>query len=200
MRGYTEFVLADDVLSEVEEERWNEVAEALMPNAEPKEFGIETVTRLQVARINDGRLPVVPAGQSHVIEKRGESVHEEVAASLLKEVIDREFRGGSRGVSIPIVKGVRYRAGSFRGKSVVVGSHLEAADTGMLTVTSTRVVFTGNRKTLEVPFAKLISIDAYNDGVRLHASNRQNAPLFRMSEGSAPVVAATINMAVQRAS
>ena len=42
----------------------------------------------------------------------------------MKEVIDREFRGGSRGVSVPIAKGVRFRTGSFRGKSVVGGSHM----------------------------------------------------------------------------
>jgi hypothetical protein len=42
----------------------------------------------------------------------------------MREVIDREFRGGSRGVSVPIAKGVRFRTGSFRGKSVVGGSHM----------------------------------------------------------------------------
>ncbi len=117
---------------------------------------------------------------------------------MLKEVIDRVFRGGSRGVSIPIAKGIRYRTGSFRGKTVVVGSHLETADSGTLTVTSNRIVYTGTRKTLEVPYTKLAAIDGFTDGIRIHASNRQNAPLFKMAPSNASIIAATISAAAQR--
>ena len=50
------------------------------------------------------------------------------AVALMKEVVDREMRGGSSGVSVRIAKGVSYRAGQVRARSVVVGTHLEAQD------------------------------------------------------------------------
>jgi hypothetical protein len=154
---------------------------------------------LSIAKINDGRLDELDPGMSRLMPKREEKIHLETGAALMKEVIDREFRGGSHGVSIPIAKGVRHRTSSFRGRSVVIGSHLEPADDGAIIVTSTRVVFMGARKTIDTPYAKLTGLDAFTDGIRIHASNRQTAPLFRVGiDGQ--VVAATIQAAVQRAS
>jgi hypothetical protein len=129
--------------------------------------------------------------------KRGEIIHLETDASLMKEVIDRQYRGGSRGISFPIAPHVRYRTGSFRGRSVVVGSHLEVADAGTLSVSSSRIVFMGAKKTMETPYTRLISFDVYTDGIRIHASNRQNAPLLRLQSGQ--LVAAIANGAIQAA-
>jgi hypothetical protein len=197
--AFSDGLLADDLLSTTEEERWQEVGDALgVTQADlnrPEFEGL--LVRLTIARINDGRLPEVPAGQARLMAKRGEIVHLETGAALMKEVIEREFRGGSRGVSVPIAKGVRFRTGSFRGKSVVVGSHLEAADTGIISVSSKRVVFMGTRKTIDTAYAKLASLDAFSDGIRIHASNRQGAPLFKIPVGG-QVVAAAIQAAAQR--
>lgn len=197
--AFSDQLLADDLLSTTEEARWQEVGDVLgVAQADlnrPEFKGL--LAHLTIARINDGRLPEVPAGQARLMAKRGEIVHLETGAALMKEVIDREFRGGSRGVSVPIAKGVRFRTGSFRGKSVVVGSHLEAADTGIISVSSKRVVFMGTRKTIDTPYVKLASLEAFSDGIRIHASNRQGAPLFRLPVGGA-VVAAAIQAAAQR--
>jgi hypothetical protein len=116
---------------------------------------------------------------------------------LMKEVTLREFRGGSHGVSIPIVKGVRFRTGSFRGRSVVVGSKLQVADQGGLWLTSLRVVFAGQRKTIELPYAKLANLNVFTDGISFNMTNRQSVPLFKVPNGQ--VVAAIINSAAQRA-
>lgn len=197
--AFSNDLLEDDLLSTEEEQRWQEVGDALgVTQADLNGTAFKgLLVRLTIARINDGRLPEVPAGEAHLMAKRGETVHLETAAALMKEVVDREFRGGSRGVSVPIAKGVRFRTGSFRGKSVVVGSHLEAADTGLISVSSKRIVFMGTRKTIETPYAKLASLDAFTDGVRIHASNRQGAPLFKIPVGG-QVVAAAIQAAAQR--
>src|SRR5215210_1117304 len=115
--------------------------------------------------------------------KKGEVVHMEMVAALTKEVARREFRRGSAGVSFPIAKGVRFHTGGFRGRSVVVGSEIQLVDTGLLAVTSSRVVFLGSRKTMEIPFTKLLGMDVFSEGARFHASNRQNAPLFKLESG-----------------
>jgi hypothetical protein len=199
LRAFSDRLLADDVLTIDDEGRWAQVGDALgvsqadLNGADFKGLPVH----MTIARINDGRLPEVPAGHARLMAKRGEIVHLETGASLMKEVVEREFRGGSRGVSIPIAKGVRYRTGSFRGRTMVVGSHLEPADTGIISVSSKRVVFMGARKTIETPYTKLAGLDAYSDGVRIHASNRQTAPLLRIPVGG-DVVAATIQAAAQR--
>jgi hypothetical protein len=198
--AFSEALLKDDRITLDDEAAWARVSDAL--GVKPADLATNQfagiLTQLAIGRINDGRLPVVPPGGSRLLVKPGEIVHVEKTASLMKEVIDREFQGGSSGISIPLGKGVRYRTGSFRGKSVVVGSHLEAADTGILSVSSRRVVFMGNRKTIDTPYTKLAGLDVYTDGLRVHCSSRQTASLFTMAKG-AEVVAATIQAAVHRA-
>jgi hypothetical protein len=113
---------------------------------------------------------------------------------LLKEVTDREWRGGSRGVSIPIGGGVRYRAGATRGHMVTIGTHWATADSGMLTVTDQRVVYHGGRKTLEFPYKKLATLNVYTDAIDLGVTSRQTTSSFRLDDPA--LVAGMIRAAV----
>src|SRR5712691_4129458 len=113
--------------------------------------------------------------------KKGEVVHLEWPASLMKEVTLREFRGGYRGFSFPIGKtGIRYRVGGAKGHSLVTGTQIQVADQGTLSVSSARAVFMGNRKTIEMPYSKLVNLTVFSDGVQFHQSNRVSAPVFRV--------------------
>jgi len=122
------------------------------------------------------------ATDTTLLLKKDEAALLEAPVSLLKEVTDKEFRGGSRGVSVPLGGGVRYRAGAFRGHMVTIGSHWEPADTGTLTVTDRRVVYHGGRKTLEFPFAKLAAMTAYSDAINLGVTTRQTTSTFRTGD------------------
>ena len=186
-------ILADDVISVEEERRIVEVVTAagFAGRVEDALDG-ETWARFSIGQINAGRLPDVTA-ESSFVTKSGESVHLEVPATLLKEVTLREFQAGSRGVSFRIAKGVYYRAGSTRGKSVVTGTEMRDADSGTLFVTSTRAVFVGTRSTIELDYRKLVELVVYSDGVQFHVSNRKIPPLFRLPSGER--VAAVINAA-----
>jgi hypothetical protein len=194
-RAYAEKVLDDDRLTADEEGAFGEVADALnITNADFQTTFSDVRNRLVVARMNDGRMDVIE--QPHFMTKKDELVYLETSAKLMKEVALREWQGGSSGMSFRVMKGVSFRTGAIRGHSVVVGTELQVADEGMLAVTSHRVVYMGN-KTMELPFSKLLNIDVFSDGVRVHASNRQNAPLFKLDDGMGQVVAATVNAAVQ---
>ena len=113
-----------------------------------------------------------------VLKSRESAVWEE-QVELLKEVVDREYRGRSRGVSVPVGMGVRYRVGQSRGHLVTVGQHWETADTGMLTVTDQRVVYHGVRRTIEFPYKKLATLQAFIDAVSLGVTSRQTTSTFR---------------------
>jgi hypothetical protein len=146
--------------------------------------------------VNDGRLGEIEAPH-RIIPKKDEVVHLQVDAALLKEVAIRQWQGGSSGVSFRVAKGVSFRTGQVKGRSVVVGSEIKIDDTEVLSVTSSRVAFLGDRKTVEIPYAKLVGPDVFSDGVTLRSSSRQNAVLLRLPEGYGEVVAATINGAMQ---
>ena len=67
------------------------------------------------------------------------------------------YVGGSSGFSIPIVAGIRYRVGSFKGR-VVPGEEMQIdKDSGFVKLTNQRLIFTGPLATSEWSFAKLLS-------------------------------------------
>lgn len=185
--------LEDDILTAAEESSVLSAGSLLGigPARLASEFP-DLLDRLVVACVNDGRIPRLD--DCPVPLKRGEVGHATVAAELLKEVAVSEWQGRSSGVSFRIASGVRYHVGSTRGRSVVVGSRIEVADSGMLTVTSQRAVFQGSKRSLEFAYPKLLDITPYSDGVRLAVSNRQTPSIFRIPRGSQGVVA-TINAA-----
>ena len=110
----------------------------------------------------------------------------------MKEVAVRETRGSSQGVSIRIAKGVSYRVGQMRARSVVVGTQLQVQDTGVLAITNQRAMFVGKQRTLEFRFDKLVGIEQFADGLRLNVSNRQLASLFKFAPPSSPLITAAI--------
>ena len=194
--AYCGHVLADDHLTAEEEEAFGHVSEALGISQEvlQQDFA-EVVSRLVVARVNNGRL--LPMVSHQLMAKKDETVYLEIGAGLMKEVSIREWQGGSGGFSFRVAKGVRYNVGRTKGRSVVVGTEVQMADVGLLAVSSSRIAFLGERKTMEFPLAKLMDIDVYEDGVRIHSSHRQTAPLFQLQAHTADVFAATVNAAVQ---
>ena len=114
--------------------------------------------------------------------KKDEIAYDEWPAELLKEVTKREFQGGSRGVSVPLGHGIRYRTGAMRGHMVTIGTEWQTADAGMLTVTNQRVVYHGGRKTLEFAFTKLAALNTYTDAIDLGVTSRQNTSSFRLAD------------------
>jgi hypothetical protein len=196
-RAFAENALADDFFTVDEEMAFSEVADALDVDQAAFDTDFRDVLlRMAVARANDGRLSVIEEPQ--LMTKKNEIVHLETGASLMKEVVLREWRGGSSGVSFRIAPGVRYRVGQMRGRSVVVGTEVQVEDNGILSVTSNRAAYMGSRKTMEFPYAKVMGIEVFPDGISIRASNRQKTPLFRLEAGMGHVVAATLNAAVQR--
>lgn len=186
-----ENVSKDDILTEAEENHLEKLAQALGLDMRTVFESSPTVfEQLMVCRINDGRPPV--DAHPSVILKRGETAYASFGASLMKEVAQREMRGGGSSVSIPLGFGIRYRTGTARAHSVVIGTQLVADDAGVLTVTSQRAIFSGQKKTLEFRYDRLVALQQYTDGLRLGVTNRQAASLFRFAPGQSPTIAAAL--------
>jgi len=79
------------------------------------------------------------------------------------------------------------------------GDQQDTVDTGLLTITSQRIVYTGPNRSLEIPYNRLLAAMIFSDGIEFNQSNRASAALFKFGMKSvAPVVAATVNAAVQK--
>lgn len=186
-----EFVGGDGIVSVEEENHLATMASALgldfndLADQRPNAFATAVV-----GMINDGRTPTLE--DSPVVLQKSETAFGAFAVTLLKEVSVREWRGGSSGVSIPLGHGVRYRTASVRGRSVVIGTELAAADSGPLIVTSKRTIFAGSKKTLEFRHEKLVSLQEFTDGLKLGVSNRQATSIFRFARTGTPSIAAAL--------
>lgn len=190
--------LADGVFTEAEDDRIDQLAKALGIDLMATIHNDATLrSEVAIGIIADGRLEDFMEGREPTIMlKPNERDYLEVDAELLKEVVDRQTVGGYSGVSFRVAKGVRFNTGGIRSHSVVTGTHTEVADRGTLAVTSKRLVFTGARAGIEVPYVRLLSINAYRDGVGLVIANRAKIPVIRVSDGA--MVAAMIHAAVGR--
>jgi len=93
------------------------------------------------------------------------------------------YVGGSQGFSIPLVAGIRYRVGSFKGQ-VVPGEVMQLdKDSGMVKLTNQRLIFSGPIASTEWAFAKLLSSFSNLDRTDFifGVSNRQKSSGIRFS-------------------
>jgi hypothetical protein len=93
------------------------------------------------------------------------------------------YSGGSQGFSIPLVAGIRYRVGSFKG-SMTPGVEMQMdKDQGMIKLTNQRLIFAGPIATTEWAFAKILSTFSNPDRTDfiIGVSNRQKSSGVRFS-------------------
>ena len=86
------------------------------------------------------------------------------------------YVGKSRGVSIPIGHtGLRYRVGASSGTFVPGKEYQSVVDSGTVTLSNQRVVFTGQKESREWSFSKWLGADANSSETiyLFHVSNRQ---------------------------
>jgi len=194
--SYLQQAVGDDILTADEEAHVQELVRTLeIDLAAYLRTNPDLGRHVMIAEANGGILPQVHS--SRLIQKKGEVVHLELDATMLKDVTVHQSQGGYSGFSFPIGKtGIRYRVGGYKGQSVEVGTKRVPTDAGVLVISTQRAVFLGAKKTIELPYAKLVNLTLFSDGVQFHESNRQTAPVFLVS--APDVAAAFIHAAAQR--
>jgi hypothetical protein len=85
-------------------------------------------------------------------------------SAYLEDKTRRQFVGHSQGTSIRVMRGVYYRMGAFKGHSV---EHTERVhvDNGWVAVTDRNIYFAGMRKSVRLPYTKIVSFEPFSDGI-----------------------------------
>ena len=93
------------------------------------------------------------------------------------------FSGGSQGFSIPLVAGIRFRVGSFKGQMTPGVEMQMDKDQGMVKLTNQRLIFAGPIATTEWAFSKLLSSfsNPDRDDFIFGVSNRQKSSGIRFT-------------------
>ena len=85
-------------------------------------------------------------------------------SKYLEDKTSRQYVGGSKGVSIRVMKGVYYRVGSFKGQAVENTMRVHV-DNGLVVATDVNLYFAGPRKSFRVPYKKIVSFEPFEDGI-----------------------------------
>lgn len=131
------------------------------------------VPRRQAA---DGPVPFNLMKSEHLVWRIDDVDYHEV-------VTRRERRGTSHGLSIRIAKGLYYRPGMFRSQFHEWEETVHV-DTGLLGITTKHLYFHGQRKRFRIRYDRIVSFDAYNDGIGVMRDAQTAKPQsFRTGDG-----------------
>jgi len=95
----------------------------------------------------------------------------------------RQYQGGSKGVSIRIAKGLYYRVGAFKGETISYTETIHA-DNGLMVITNKHIYFSGSNKSFRINFNKIVSFQAYEDGIGVQKDGVTAKPIiFKNNQG-----------------
>lgn len=117
-------------------------------------------------------------GQISINIQKGEQIVWAFSGSqYLEDKTRREFVGRSQGVSLRIMKGVYYRVGAFKGRPVEHSERVHI-DTGWVILTNKNLYFAGPKKSMRIPYAKMVSFESFSNGIGLMRDAATAKPQF----------------------
>lgn len=158
-------VLEDGLLDDTEQDRIN----ATLEKYGNPQLGQEAHALLASARNKYEALtrPLAPV-QPTALLKRGEECFLSLEASAAEErTRTTRINYGGPTARIKIVKGVYYSMGSI-GVSSQEEAYLHSFRDGRLEATNKRILWISPAKTLNIPLAKIVQFELFNDGMKIY--------------------------------
>ncbi len=169
--------------------------------AVPPEMVTQGLQRLSKCRllydINSGNLPSIqiPGLMLH----KGEVAHWSEPGAIIEErVVNRQYVGGYSGVSLRIMRGVYYRTGGVRGH-VETTKGIVPTSLGNLVLTNQRLIFLGNKTSLDIPWSKVLNMDFYRDGIGVAKSGRSSPTVIKFNhDGNTDIIGHIISRIINQ--
>lgn len=131
--------------------------------------------------------PLTEIRPSKALLKPSEKAYAAVLANLM-EVQTVGYSAGTAGVSVRIAKGLTVRTGGIRGKAE---KGMVNVASGELVITDNRVLFSGDRKSFDIPLGKLLNATNYSDGFGF-SDNKKTYTLTTANEADRVKFAVTL--------
>lgn len=96
---------------------------------------------------------------------------------LHEQKIKREYVGRNRGMSFRICKGVYYRTGGFKGHPIET-TIMQRISVGTVCLTTKHLYFHSPEKSFKIPYAKIINLESYSNGLGVHKDGASSKPIF----------------------
>ncbi|MFZ5978032.1 MAG: hypothetical protein GTN67_05800 [Hydrotalea flava] len=185
-----ETFLDDGIISKEEEEKISNYKKYfdLDQNLLNKNGSFEKVAKgLILKDISQGKLPenrLNISGNSPFLLDKGETlIWIFQTVEFYEQRSKTTFEGKSQGISIKIAKGVYYRTGQFKGNPVTT-TQMTLIANGMFALTNKNIYFASASKSIKIPYAKLISMTQYSDGIGLQKDGASAKPqIFKGLDG-----------------
>jgi hypothetical protein len=152
------------------ESEWKNIAYGGLSDEKQKDADMEG----WLAQLKSGKIPQM-SKESPVIMKKGEELVFSMPNISLLEA--RAVRSGSYGgPSIRVAKGLNIRVGGFQSQT---HEELKVLDQGVITLTNKRIVYSGSKKTVNLPLNKIISIEPYSDAISIVREGKEKTQHFK---------------------
>jgi hypothetical protein len=163
MRQVADEMTADQRISPDEDRMLTTLAKQFEVDLRQDERTREVLDRYRLLwRLENGELPDVAVP---IRLQRSERCHAAVEATHYEQrTVTTRVRYAGPTARVRIMRGLYYRAGSLRVERVTQDV-LQQLDTGQLYVTSKRLIFDGSRKSVTIPYRKILNITRYADGI-----------------------------------
>jgi hypothetical protein len=157
------------------EKEWKNIAYGGMSDAKQKEADME----LWMGKLKEGTIPIqIMGGEAPIIIKKDEELQLTLPSIVLREPrAVRQSSGGYGGPSFRVAKGLYFRVGAF-GSTSESHEEMRDIDQGTFSLTNKRVVFSGSKRTIEIPLKKIISMEPYSDGIAIRRSGKEKTQYF----------------------
>ena len=153
---------------------WKTIAYGGMSDAKQEKVDID----FWMTELREGNIPIRYEGKALIVLKKNEELQLALPGiSLIEPRSVRHTYGGYGGPSFRVAKGVSFRVGGFGARSE---SHeeLRTTDQGLLLLTNKRLVFCGTKRTVDADLRKIVSVDAFKDGIALSRSGKGKTEYF----------------------
>lgn len=129
--------------------------------------------------LEQGKLPQGTGIQLPILLGKGEALLWTYnGVTFYLEKIEKEFVGRHSGFSFRVAKGVTYRVGGSKGHPIE-HSHMENMGQGTLYLTNKNIIYYSPTKSVKIPYAKLIGVTPYADGIEIHKDGAAKRMTFQ---------------------
>mgnify|MGYP001585472771 CR=1 FL=1 len=140
-----------------------------------KDFWIDMQPKIQASQIKRGNISNLPevSNISILLGKNEKCFLKLEGIELYEDRAIRDTTGGYGGFGFRVAKGISFRVGGFKARGE---SHMEkrCIDKGTLYVTNKRYIFDGSTKNIDGDLREVISVEAYDDGIKISRANKRD--------------------------